>query len=267
MKKKLLIKTFERFVVLRRTSGKKFGPNKALLHDDFRVSNGVYGIFPVMADDFTQNLIAALNRFFYDIYQADCWVKATASLEQGDRMSVLYEFAEPLLELSISRPYSLRNQFVFAATHLLHQANRFVQPKWRDNLPPDKEINFNVLCSLKSNWTRFEAFKNSLSLLNDQAFKRQTRNYRHRMQHQFGSRLHVGLTTYFDRVQTKEGIVYTYKAIPPLELTSLIQALVDQHARALDVFDAYWKLLDEILSKWPDSERTTHGKRILLDKS
>ena len=161
---------FDQFLKIRLESVRKFGPDRFLEHEKYLLPDDRYGIFTSMAANYTFGLVGATNRFFYDIYQADCWIQATSTLKREIRMPILYEFAEPLLELSVGRPYSLRNQFVFAATHLLHQANQSRQANWRDDLPADNRITFEVLCERGKGWAEFESFKHRLCALNDGVF-------------------------------------------------------------------------------------------------
>jgi len=213
-------------------------------------------VFGSMAGDFTRGLIGEVNRFLINLHQADSWVRAIRSCEEAKRAGLLWEFADPLLELSVSRLYSLKNQFIFAAVHLIHQANSRKQQNWKDDLPPDKQIDYKVLAKIGAGWSTFPKFIDALQKLNDDKFKLLTKNFRHLLHHRFRLQLGEGLTPYFDRQQTAIGTTYTYRVSRPLQLNNLIPCLYKQHQRAADVFFAYWQLLNELNAVWPVAKST-----------
>jgi hypothetical protein len=208
-------------------------------------------VFDSMAGDFTRGLLGEVNRFLINVHQADSWVHAIKLCEEAKRPGLFWEFADPLLELSVSRPYSLKNQFVFAAVHLIHQANSRKQRNWKDDLPPDKQIDYKLLAKIGAGWSTFPLFLGALEKLNDEKFKRLTRNFRHLLQHRFRLQFGEGLTTYFDRQQTASGVSYSYRIHRPLQVNNLIPKLYKQHERAGEVFYAYWGLLKELSAVWP----------------
>ena len=223
-------------------------------------------VFDSMAGDFTRGLLGEVNRFLINVHQADSWVRAIRSCEEAKRPGLFWEFADPLLELSVSRPYSLKNQFVFAAVHLIHQANSRKQRNWKDDLPPDKQIDYKLLARIGAGWSTFSRFVGALEELNDEKFKRLTRNFRHLIQHRFRLQFGEGLTTYFDRQQTASGASYTYRASRPLQVNNLIPKLYKQHQRAAEAFFAYWRLVKELSASWPAKEINRNASRTPSDQ-
>lgn len=207
-------------------------------------------VFISMTDDFTRGLIGEVNRFLMNVAHAQAWVEVAQKHGESERMGLLWEYADPHLELSVGRPYSLKNHFVFAAVHLLHQSNKLTNPDWKDNLPPDDRIDFKLLDKVGSNWKCFPRFKEKVEKLNSEQFKSVTRNFRHRLQHRFRAHFDFGLTPFFEREQTDTGIDYAYKLIPPLDLEKLIPELYGQHQIAVEVFQAYWELENELCTEW-----------------
>jgi len=204
-----------------------------------------------MAEDFTRGLIGEVNRFLLNVNQADSWVRAIRSCAKDKKPGLLWEFADPLLELSVGRPYSLRNQFTFAAAHLMHQANSRKQQNWYDDLPPDNKIDYKLLSKLGAGWKKFPSFLRALEKLNEEPFKTQTRNFRHLLQHRFRVQFEDGLTPFFDREETQNGVNYTYRVFRPLQLNNLIPKLYRQHESAAKTFVGYWRLLKELRAAWP----------------
>jgi len=227
---------------------------KVMRHSDYGLPKHVRGfqciVFISMAGDYSRGLISELNRFLLNIAHAHAWFEVGQKQEENERMGLLWEYADPQLELSVGRPYSLKNHFVFAVVHLLHQSNKLSNPDWKDNLPPDDRIDFKLLDKVGSNWKCFPQFKEKLERLNSEQFKSMTRNLRHRLQHRFRAHFDFGLTPFFEREKTDAGIAYAYKVIPALDLEKLIPQLYWQHQIAVEVFLAYWELLNELCTEW-----------------
>jgi hypothetical protein len=228
--------------------------SELLKHSDYNLPNRTRYfqcmVFISMAGDSTRALIGETNRFLLNIVHADSWFQAAQKHEEDEKMDLLWEFADPQLELSVSRPYSLRNHFIFTAVHLLHQSNRLKMPNWKDELPPDDKINYKHLDVFGKNWPCFKTFKEKIELLNDKSFQDATRNYRHRLQHRFRTHFDFGLTPYIERTKTDIGITYSFNVLPPLNLQTLIPELYKQHKIATEVFQAYWQLVSELCVEW-----------------
>lgn len=202
--------------------------------------------FIQMAGGFTRNLLGETNRFLIHVHHAESWVDAVKNLAEDDRTSVLWEFAEPHLELSVGKPYSVRNLFIFAAVHLLHQANAFKKQDWKDDLASDRDIDYKLLEKLGTGWNTFPQFLVAINQLNDEKFIQATGNFRHKGQHRYRLNFERGLTLVVERTKGRKGITYSFGFILPLEPSKLVANLYEQHQRARDVFLAYWKLLNEL---------------------
>lgn len=242
------------FHTLRREMADEFVRDRMLRYDDYQLPKRSFAIqeliFGSMAQDFTLGLIGEVNRFLIGIAHADAWARIAAKCDQNDELALLWEFSEPQLELSVGRPYSIKNQFVFAAAHLLHQSKKLRDSNWKDDLPEDKKINYLLLERLNSRWDHFPSFLRTIDRLNDEIFRDGTRNFRHHLQHQFRKQFRFGLTGYFDRKKTPSGITYNYMLQPPIPLEPLFLDLYKQHAIASDLFKSYWNLLVELDTAW-----------------
>lgn len=154
----------------------------------------------------------------------------------------------------------MRNQFIFAVVHLAHQANSRKKASWQDDLPPDKSVGYKTLAKVDGGWKSFSQFLKSLEQLNARAFKDQeTCNFRHSLEHRFRLHFDTGITTFFERVEQDGRVTYSCKAIPPLQLGKLIPELYKQHEKSVDVFKAYWQLLNEICSELAGSPALNHN--------
>jgi len=262
-----ILQVFSKFHTFRRETADSFVTSRVMRHSDYVLPETFHGsksmVFSSMADDFTCGLIGEVNRFLVGVHHADCWVRAAAECEKGERLGLLWEFAEPHLELAVGRPYSLKNQFIFAVVHLAHQANLRRDASLHDVLPSDRQIDFNALAKVDRGWISFPKFLKKLDQLNNPAFTKATNDFRHRLQHRFRLHFDTGLRNYFERTQTKTGTSYAYKAIRPLRLEILIPELYEEHKRATDLFGSYWGLLQELCTVWekPDGAGfSTHRK-------
>lgn len=259
-----IVGAFAKVQAMRRQTAEKLVRCKILKRDDYKRSEILYGprygTFGHMEDGFRYGLISEVNRFLKEVHHADCWVQVANKYNEDDRLGLLSEFADPFLELSVGRPYSLRNQFTFAAVHLLHQTNS-LKKNWNENdLPKDRDIEIRYLSKLGlgGGWKRFSQFQENLKALNDSDFaKKITKNYRHRLQHQLRLRFDTGLTPCVERILENGCATYVFKAMRPLELGTLIPMLYEQHKKAMKVFDAYWKLVDELYAEWTVQNQIT----------
>ena len=144
-----MVKAFSKFIAFRREAADTFVRDRLLRHDNYSIPESFHGsksvVFSSMADDFTRGLIGELNRFLIGINHAECWVRVVNEYPKPERLGLLWEFADPLLELSVGRSYSVRNQFIFAVTQLAHQTNMRARPRWPDKLCADDAIGFKTL--------------------------------------------------------------------------------------------------------------------------
>ncbi len=108
------IQFFSRFQALRHETAAGVR-SKLLQHDNYKLPEEFYGIrsivFSEMAGDFTRGLIGELNRFVINIHDADCLIRAANEYGENIRPGLLWEFADPFLEISIGRAYSIKNHF------------------------------------------------------------------------------------------------------------------------------------------------------------
>lgn len=218
-----------------------------------------------MTDDFTRELINSINSFYIRIFDADCWTTVSSRFDENERSSLVYEFAEPLFELCLSSPYSLKNRFIYSTSNLLHQSNKHLMTGWKDDLPKERDISYKILERLGKGWRRFPDFLTALATLDNDEYRRNTRNYRHLSHHRFPIHIDRGLLSYFVRVQTppiptgrdlrhslshRGGVAYEYHASPPLDPMGILKLLYSQHASARKIFELYWLLLEEQLRTW-----------------
>jgi hypothetical protein len=205
--------------------------------------------FIEMERAFTRSLLGECNRFMIMISHAEAWFGVGKTLNENDRMALLWEYAHPYLELTVGRPYLLKNHFSFAAVHLLHQADAFVNSTWKDDLPDDYRITYELLLKRARTWSGWNAlngFMTTLGHLNNEEFLKATKEYRHKSQHRFGLHFDRGLTPVVERKRSEKGMRYDFGVILPLDLEGLLPLLYEQHNQAKETFLAYWNLVLEL---------------------
>lgn len=252
-----IVGAFAKVQALRHQTADKLVRSKILKHANYRRSGNLYGLkhglFGEMEAYFRYGLINEVNRFLLEVHHADCWIQVANKYGEDARLGLLSEFADPFFELSVGRPYSLKNQFAFAALHLLHQTNS-LRRNWKESiLPRDRDITYNHLSTLGlgNRWKSFPLFQENLETLNNPDFVRsQTKNYRHRSQHRLRLRFDTGLTPCVERILKNGSVIYTSGVIRPLELRTLIPMLYNEHEKALKIFYAYWQLINELYAEW-----------------
>jgi hypothetical protein len=227
---------------------------KKLDHSNYVLPNrtrklGCYE-FISMATFYTSGLILEVNRFLLNIAHADSWFQVAQKHEKNERISLLWEYADPHLELSVGRPYLLRNHFIYAAVRMLSHSNMLILPDWKDDCPSDEDINYKCLDKYGTYWKHFKHFKVNISHLNNKEFIDATCGFRNQSQHRFRTHFDTGLTPFVERNKNNNRICYTSKMIPPLDLHSLFPELYKQHLIAAEVFQAYWVLVKELCAEW-----------------
>lgn len=251
-----LVEAFKAFHAFRKETANEFVRARIVRHSDFELQGRTHSNFKSfmffdIAGNSTRRLISELNRFLLNVNHADCWFRAVQKYSEEDRPGLLWEFVDPHMELAVSRPYSIRNHFIFAAVYLLHYSNQLKEPNWKDNLPKDESIDFKVLEKKGSGWPCCQSFKEKIERLDSDEFKNKTMmNFRHRLQHRFRSHFDFGITPFIDRIKTENGISYAFKIIPPLDLKALIPALYEQHQIAVEVFQSYWQMVNDLRIEW-----------------
>jgi hypothetical protein len=143
-----MLRVYAKFQTIRRETADILAQNRIVRPSDYALPT-FYPlsclVFGQMATDFTRGLIGEVNRFFVDVHHADCWIRVAANYEENKKSDLLWEFAEPMLELSVGRPYSIKSHFSFAMVHLLIQLNSHKVQNWKDELSCDRLIDYNYL--------------------------------------------------------------------------------------------------------------------------
>ncbi|QUD90158.1 hypothetical protein [Phenylobacterium montanum] len=93
-----------------------------------------------MLDDFARELANSINDLTHHENRLRAWASALEGLTAQQIMAAQHEIVGDIATVSLGLPYVIRSRFLFAASHLSHQANRARLPDWVDDLPEDDEI-------------------------------------------------------------------------------------------------------------------------------
>lgn len=197
------------------------------------------------------NLANEVNAFGHRIGQLEAWSKVLPDCEALDQLTLAIELIDSIALSAVQTPYALRFRFIFAASHLSHQANKATDPSWGESrLPNDTGIDYRVMKRCVERWSTGPSLLNSLSGLSDSAYSEATGNFRNLYNHSAPPRLVHGFSGLVSRKRDSEtGTTrYGFGARPPLELAHLASTLSVQHGHALTSFHALSRLVKEQLA-------------------
>ena len=236
-----------------------------------------FGIISEMVKGELRELTNDLNRWHESLKIWCAWNKVIQPYNV-DEMKVLYlrrEFLESLVFYCLFQPASSRDRFTFVVTNAMHQVRLMVEdgypdylkgdPKTPDEKPihlkrPQKEKRLSKLISI---WPEREGFMTLLRAIDDEAYKKETSNYRNLHSHIIGPRLGFGYVRTIVRsvderiTLTKQpdgsdmeipngkvGPSYSFGGgTPPLDLEKAHAANLEQYRRARKCYESYRKLL------------------------
>lgn len=216
-------------------------------------------VFKNEATDFTTELINSINAFSLYMKRLNAWYVVFSNCRDSEEQeALLIELIYPIVFICINKPYSIRSQFIYATTHLLHLSNLKKSLYWKDKLiTDDKYINFRTLEEVGNGWTGFCCFCKTLNTINNEEFKKNTLDFRNKSHHAIPPELEFGLSPTVWRTETKNGEVsYNIGGNAPLKINKLINLLRCQQQAFLDTFSSYWKLMEEQIECWKRPNNT-----------
>jgi len=209
--------------------------------------------FGIMAKDFTRELINAINTFGLYMNHLKIWCDILSNCNDSkERDALLVEFVDPIAFICLNKPYSLKGQFIYATTHLLHLSNSRKSSCWKDQLVADgRHINYEILKKVGKGWENFTPFSQALSAINNEEFRNNTFDFRNKSHHAVPPALEFGITSPVRRTETKDGKVsYGIGGIAPLRIKDAFEHLQLQQQACVNTFNHYWKLMEEQLELW-----------------
>jgi len=166
--------------------------------------------------------------------------------DEGDKLEIANEFVMPVAHLAMDLPYAIRSRFILSVSHLSHQANRKKVANWKDDLKPDRNIDYKVMKKVSLHWDGFERFNERLAHINDDYFKTKLCEVRNKFHHRFPPSFVVGVTQPIVRITEKSGkVAYGLGGSNPLSTDEVCAALEEQYQAVFECFAAYRVLVQE----------------------
>lgn len=210
-----------------------------------------------LAEFQSHDISNAINSLAIHIRNFDSWHQVIESLDDEGKIQVINEFIESDLIVALSLPYSIKQRFYFALSHLSHQANRFLDPtNWKEtDLPEDSRLNQETAARMSRKWKKWRAIAAKLDRCDGSAFRSKTMNYRNRYTHHHG--IFVGATTALPaqrRINPSDSSVYYVfggsSELKLSEVANLLRKEFDYFSAAYSKFQDFLFLQrDVVLSK------------------
>jgi hypothetical protein len=208
--------------------------------------DGSWMAFSEFIKEYSTELANEINSFRTYIQNLSAWENILKGCTDKEKMSILSEFVEPMAICALNHPYSVRSRFIYAVSHISHQANKSKEDDWKDNIKADASINFKEMEMMGSCWESFVNFKESLSGLNNENYTDKLLNYRNKFNHRFPPLIELGLSGFVTRVKSEDGkISYGFGYTSPILISDAVPMLVEQHASMTQSFDAFKSLVTE----------------------
>lgn len=229
-----------------------------------RVLSGGLFAYAEMLDDYARELANSINDLTHREHRLRVWATVLNGLTPKQVMAAQHAIVGDVATVGLGLPYVIRSRFLFAATHLSHQANRARLPDWCDDLPGDDAIYLETADRVGRGWRRYGRFKERMQRIGGQDFRDATGDFRNLYQHRFSPRVSQGLTQIVSRrIGNGGAISYGVGGRAPLTLTGIADALLIQRDRSYAAFDSFQALVEEqaklMLETWPAPEHRSRG--------
>jgi hypothetical protein len=100
-------------------------------YDDFLARyEGIALPVPMIAQEHMLEATNTLNRFNYDIHSITAWSKVFESINDTEKMQVVFEFLFLLAAHALSAPYFLKQMFIKSIYQISHHTSRFWNSDW-----------------------------------------------------------------------------------------------------------------------------------------
>lgn len=195
-----------------------------------------------MFDEFSREIANSINQLVNYTHRLKAWSVVMRPLNTEETLAVLSEFVEPLATVALNLPYVIKSRFVFASAHLGHQANRLLDgPDWKDDLPLDGEINFNIASARARRWRRFKRLKLRVEALAAQNYRDASSDFRNKYNHRISPRIVIGLTGMVTRAThpTTGATYYGFGETPPMAIDTIVSILNEQCSLCGAAFEAF----------------------------
>ncbi len=219
-------------------------------------------LFTSQAKKFIREILNSINQFYSQIIRLGAWSEVLDQYEDQERFNIVVEIIEPFASHIINSVYMIKGRIAFVVSSLLHHTSCLFDTDWKDtNFKGSKFYFVQVYGWLKKfkEYTgsayKTDKLQSSLDQIDDETFRKITKEFRGRFQHMIPPNIEVGLSGMINRIEDKNGnISYGIGGQKPLSLKDILPHLNDQHEKCSEAFRDFWELLQEMLDVW-QSER------------
>jgi hypothetical protein len=210
---------------------------------------GIRWFFRQAAEDCAReiaNTIHDLRRFIGD---ASVWIEVLKRYPDDERLIILVEFLDAPFAHAMSRPYAIKNRFVYSLSMLgtFYQARRMTSPPIKDY----RRCTYTTMGSLVGGWMGFDAFASALKRLNEATFEDYTGEYRNSDHHRIPARLGIGQVPGHRVFTGADGRVsFSSEVLNPLQIVDVLPHLSGQYLAATSCMELFWALVEERESHW-----------------
>ncbi|MCW0411080.1 hypothetical protein NG831_05655 [Xanthomonas sacchari] len=222
-------------------------------HDPLRDLASIPGAAMVFSECLARalrELANHINTFGYMIKKLEAWDLLIERLDDEQIFSLSLEHIEPLANLAISAPQSLRGQLIFAAVECGALANPFVGKEhgWNGK----SNVDMRVAKKVAGHWSAWPALAAALSALQVEELNEASSNFRNDYQHGAPRSLIIGITTRTTWIDQGEGkLGWGISNEDPIKLREIIPHLKSAHSKALKALDAFHELSKEWAAAMP----------------
>src|ERR1700730_9347479 len=161
-----LLALYTKFQKARRSLGVLYPQAR---YDDFLDRGSYQGIalpVPVIAQEHMLEAANTLNRFNYDLHSIAAWSKVFESITDTEKVQAVFEFLFPLVSLSLSAPYSIKQMFLKSIYQISHHTSRFWDSNWNPRSFKER-VNFPDAEKLAQRFASWPTLSIALSVLNN----------------------------------------------------------------------------------------------------
>jgi hypothetical protein len=207
--------------------------------------DGTWMAYCQMLGDYATELANIINELTNNVHRLRAWDFVLAGLDDADKYEISYEFITLLGTVALGQPYAIRSRFVFAVGHLSHQANKAKERHdWKDDFP-EKNLYLDDIERYASKWGNYPAFKSNLERVGGYEFKQASDDFRNTYNHEFPSRLVLGVTKIVKRDVIEGRVRYSFGGTGPMTVAEVACLLVKERDHCYNAFQAFQSLVEE----------------------
>lgn len=226
-----------------------------------------------------QEMINLLNAWGRHLTDWAAWLIVLPKYGENDAMTIQMDCVEAPVFFCMVQPSATCDRFIRIATTAVHQMNIQTDSGYADRLDEDEKFltrrkREKQLTTIGTRWHSYADYQRRFSLIDGQAYRDTTRDFRNRASHTIAPRFERGITNLVTRkivparkmqlqsdgkyksveIAGNKAVQYGFGGTAALKLEDMRQANLNEFALAHDAMLAYEALLDELTAASPKSK-------------